>query len=308
MKNRTLSSLIKCIITGELNLPENMNREHIFTNYIAKISSNIEISTKLSIMYAFKCSQSSLKEARKGNLNLSLYWIEKSRNSLELLPFSFKSQSEALYFPAYAYVLYKQLKHNEAIECTKKSILLFNEIYENGLEEAYYASVEQKLNIFKIYLILDKTENASTIGVEILNDVFLNTKDQYRLQMIHHYVNMVFEFGLQYKKKDSNYIFEQIFNNIDIGLVERNPIIPEIQYAFDILTQKCTNEKLNYNTMKISASFGKFPKLLQERLLNYFMEHYELTKDLTVEINHYIDILKVPTAANNALTPTAANA
>ncbi|QDW25501.1 hypothetical protein [Pedobacter sp. KBS0701] len=214
--NTSLSDHLQSIIGLDYIQKHNLDKNHVFYSIHNKLLGEVSADERMNILFHFEEIKKILSRARRSQMNVANLALK----GLEKLNLTYTNQiagigMESIHLPMLAYLDYVNENFDLAELHLTRSIELLQVLIDHGIEDCKIASLEQYLNLFKVYMNVGKVDQAVSIVLNLLsytigypsgpiNFSSLRTHSRNeQLDVLHFYVNSIFKFLLLKTRKDT---------------------------------------------------------------------------------------------------------
>jgi len=289
-------------------------RNHIFFDILDKLSEVIKDGNEvISIYFTFNCYQKALDYSRLKQHSIAEYWINYINSKTFNLTELSKKSMQALYFPMISYYEYNLENYDLSIRYLEKSFDLLLKLEKNdGINEVFWARMEQYLNLSRIYFSKKDTNKGIDIGCELINyfltkkidskliegnDKILNHEKHNELYLTINYnidsiLRRIYFYKYNSEKKD---LLIKFLTKINVDNNDFNELNQAISLLIKILKNRNINRISSIDVFFTkNINLRKVPSLLLYIILEEFFNtvnsvNYKNKKQLRLDINDYYE-------------------
>jgi tetratricopeptide (TPR) repeat protein len=269
---------------------------HIFFKLLRAIEAEIGLENKMNMEWVFATTEKALKEARKGNVNFSKFYLDEAEKYCEKKNELVINAQNFVILPAKAFYYYNCTKqYREAIEILLSSIKSIDAITRNDQPGMLSASIEQYINICRVFFKLGQKEEAFSELGNLVTFLFkgespkshFNLSDRESLnkmdvgerhQLIDHVSNIALEKYRTSDRKDQPSFFTKLYSHLleeGIGDSEDELFVQYVKIVKFINEPKDTEGGESIRArIDLIPEIYILPRMLQYLFLNQLQEMY----------------------------------
>lgn len=302
--NKLISDHLQSIIDTEVIPKYTLDKGHVFYSIHNRLSGKVSIEEKMNIFYHFEEIKKILGQARREQLNLARLTL----NGLERHELKYSNKiadlgMQSIHLPMLAYLDYAHSDFDKAEARLKKSIELLKQLVLEDIEDCKVAALEQYFNLFKVYLNVNKPEEAASIALQIVRHVTGKPSDLFdfsteqgddlkeQLNVLHYYINGVFKVLLVNSRKDtpeSVAVKKEVLSRLSDDLKNLDLNFEPIPFLREMLLSVVLTDKRFeniYDEIPLENLFHPVvPSVIQFLILQRYVDQHLKSQDPTVAL------------------------